>query len=378
MKFSFDKEVMIKAISIAKEVLSTKSTGSVLSNILIILEENSVLIKATDTKINYEARVLAQIFEQGSSIIYCDKFMEVLNSLPLGEIEFFQANNGDDNKNDQFNDIILRPVKEKIKFQIKCMAYKKFPDFSFVEDISYLEISSKELKAMIAQTLFAVSTEESRYFMNGVFFEKKDSNLALVATDGRRLSFVSKPLLTEVTDFPSVIVHPKILNMILKYAPNEGNIFIAIIEKKFFCRFLNYKISANLLEGQFPNYIRVIPKKQSFIFYVKKTDLANALNKHILLMLDKKFSRIYFSVSQGVLKITSFQSEMGSADEEISCEFSGEPYTFAFNFNYIEEPLREITTETIAFEFTEEMKAVTMRPEPAQDYFHIIMPMQKE
>ena len=374
MKFLFDKKEMVDVISVAQAVIPTKSINSVLSNILITTSENRIFIKATDTKISYEAQVPAQIFENGNIMIYCDKFLGVLNSLPMGEIEFFYEKN----TSDQIMNITVRPINGKIKFQIKSIYYKNFPEFYIDENIPYFEISLKNFKEMIVQTLFAVSTEEMRYFMNGVFFEKKESNLNLVATDGRRLSFVSKSILEDVKDFPSVIVHPKILNIILKYAPNEGNVLVAIIEKKIFFKFANYKFSVALLEGQFPNYARVIPKKQSFIFRVKKTELDNALNKHISLMLDKKLGRIYFNISREFLKIISSQSDVGSVDEEISCEFSGEPCIIAFNFAYIVEPLKEMKTEIIAFEFTEEMKAVTMRPEPAQDYFHIIMPMQKE
>ena len=383
MKFSFDKKSLSEALSIAQEIISIKNTGSTISNILFISKKDRIYIKATDVKTNYEAEILAQIFEEGSLFVHCNKFIEILNSLPTGEIEVFQKD--DEQKNDEnvdgnkgeFITIIIKPALEKINFQMKTLPHKKFPEFSFTDDIPYFEISSKIFKEMISQTLFAVSTEEMRYFMNGVFFEKKDNDLILVATDGRRLSFISKTVANE-KDFSSVIVHPKILNIVLKYAPDEGSVFIAFVEKKFFCKFSNYKFSAALLEGQFPNYTRVIPKKQSFVFYVKKIDLKNALTKHISLMLDKKIGRIFFNVSTDVLNITSLQPDVGSVDEEIPCKFSGEPCTIAFNFNYIEEPVREINTETIAFEFTEEMKAVTLRPEPAQDYFHIIMPMQKE
>ena len=379
MRFLVNKKKLVEAISIAQEIISTKNSGSILSNILLILKDGSVCVKATDVKTKYEAEISAQVFETGNLTVHCDKFMEILNSLPDGEIEIFQKNDDENDFDDAGNiNIIIKPVIEKIKFQMKIVIHKKIPEFSFTDHIPYFEISSKDFKEMISQTLFAVSTEEMRYFMNGVFFEKKGNDLVLVATDGRRLSFISKPILANVRDFSSVIVHPKILNMVLKYAPDEGNISVAIVEKEFFCKFFNYKFSAILLEGQFPNYTRVIPKNQSFIFYVKKMDLSNALTKHISLMLDKKNSRIYFNISDGILKITSFQEDIGSVDEEISCKFSGESCTIAFNFSYIAEPVKEINTEMIAFEFTEEMKAVTMRPEPIQDYFHVIMPMQKE
>ncbi|WP_308510075.1 DNA polymerase III subunit beta [uncultured Treponema sp.] len=374
MRFTFDKDTMIKEISIAQEIISTKNMGSILSNILIIAQENKLTIKATDIKVNFETQVPVQITEEGTTTVYCDKFMGILNSLPSGEIEFNQEKK--ENEEQSIN-VIIKPVDKKIKFQMKSMSQEKFPEFYSAENVPYFEVSSKDIKEMIAQTSFAVSEDETRYFMNGVFFEKKGDNLNMVATDGRRLSFVSKSILAGISEFPSAIVHPKILNIILKHAPEEGNIFVAVVDKMIFFKFGNYKFGAALLEGQFPNYERVIPEHQAFNFQVCKADLVDAL-KRVALMVDKKAGRIFFNISDGVLKITSSQSDMGSADEEIPCQYQGNSYTIALNFRYIEEPLRGINSEKIAFEFTEEMKAVTMRPEPAEDYFHIIMPMQKE
>ena len=95
-------------------------------------------------------------------------------------------------------------------------------------------------------------------------------------------------------------------------------------------------------------------------------------------MVDRKAGRVFFNISDGILKISAQQTDFGSADAEIPCIYAGEPYSIAMNFGYVEEPLRSIDSDRIAFEFTEEMKAVTMRPEPAADYFHIIMPMQSD
>lgn len=374
MKFTFDRDAMIKEVSIAQEIISTKNAGSILSNISISAYNNTLNIKATDIKVNFETQIPVQIEEEGSTTIYCDKFMGILSSLPEGEIEFNQSA-GDGS--DQAVSVMIKPVGKKIKFQIKSMSQEKFPDFDSADDVPYFEVPAKEIKEMIGQTAFAVSEDETRYFMNGVYFEKKDDKLNLVATDGRRLSFASKSLLAGVSDFPAAIVHPKILNIISKRSPDEGNIFIAVVDKMIFFKFGTYKFGSVLLEGQFPNYARVIPENQAHSFQVQKSDLTNAL-KRVALMVDKKAGRLYFNISDGILKITSQQSDMGSADEEIPCEYAGQSYTLALNYRYIEEPLRVIEAERIVFEFTEEMKAVTMRPEPAGDYFHIIMPMQKE
>ncbi len=374
MKFIFDKEAMIKEISIGQEIISTKNAGSILSNILICAQDNRLTIKATDLKVNFETYVPVQVTEEGTTTIYCDKFMAILNSLPSGEIEFIQETNEND---EQSINVVIKPVAKKIKFQMKSMSQEKFPEFYSADNIPYFEVSSKDVKDMIAQTSFAVSEDETRYFMNGVYFEKKNDNLNMVATDGRRLAFISKGILAGINDFPSAIVHPKILNILLKHAPEEGNIFVAVIDKMIFFKFGNYKFGAVLLDGQFPNYERVIPEHQEHNFQVQKSDLTDALRR-VALMVDKKAGRIYFNMKDGILKITSAQSELGSADEEIPCQYAGEEYTIALNFRHIDEPLKCINAERICFEFTEEMKAVTMRPEPASDYFHIIMPMQKE
>ena len=374
MKFTFDRDAMIKEISIAQEIISTKNAGSILSNILISAYNNTLNIKATDIKVNFETQIPVQIEEEGSTTIYCDKFMGILSYIPEGEIEFNQPN-GDGS--DQSVGVTIKALGNKIKYQIKSMSQEKYPEFDSAEDVPYFEVPSKEIKEMIGQTAFAVSEDETRYFMNGVYFEKKDDKLNLVATDGRRLSFASKGLLAGVSDFPAAIVPPKILNIILKRAPDEGNISVAVVDKMIFFRFGTYKFGSVLLEGQFPNYARVIPENQAHSFQVQKNDLMNAL-KRVSLMVDKKAGRLYFNISDGVLKISAQESDMGSADEEIPCEYAGQSYTLALNYIYIEEPLRVIEAERIVFEFTEEMKAVTMRPEPAGDYFHIIMPMQKE
>ncbi len=126
MRFTFDKDTMIKEISIAQEIISTKNMGSILSNILIIAQENKLTIKATDIKVNFETQVPVQITEEGTTTVYCDKFMGILNSLPSGEIEFNQEKK--ENEEQSIN-VIIKPVDKKIKFQMKSMSQEKFPEF---------------------------------------------------------------------------------------------------------------------------------------------------------------------------------------------------------------------------------------------------------
>lgn len=366
MKFTFDRDTMLREITIAQEIIATKNALSILSNVLFIAENNSLTIKATDIKVNFETKIPVEIETEGTTTIFSDKLMSILTSLPSGEVEFIQ----DDVK------IIIKPIAKKVKFQLKSMASDKFPEFINIDEISFIEVPIQDLKEMITQTIFAVSDDETRYFMNGIYFDKKGEDLILVATDGRRLSYISKPLET-MHDISSAIVPPKILNIILRRAPNEGNISLAFVENTIIVKFGNYIFTSVLIEGQFPNYERVIPEKQDFSFEVDKKDLSDAL-KRVGLLVEQKSHRVYFALSDGLLTISSQESDIGSAKEEIPCKYVGDEITMAFNYIYIEEPMKVINTERIAFEFTSSMKAVTVKSEPAADYFHIVMPMQME
>jgi len=228
---------------------------------------------------------------------------------------------------------------------------------------------------MIEQTIFAISDDETRYFLTGVLFEKKGDNLNMVSTDGPRLAFVSKPICQGVADFDSVIVPPKILTTILKRAPSEGMISLAIVERTIYVKFGNYNFSSVLIDGQFPNYSRVIPENQKFSFELEKSDFMDAL-KRVTLLVDQKIRRIYLELSPGVLVITSQESSIGVAREEIPCRYDGDAVTIAMDYTRIEEPLKVMDADRVMFEFTEVMKPVTVKPVPEADYFHVIMPMQ--
>ncbi len=362
MKFTFDRDAMIKEISIAQEIITNKSPISILSNILLIAQNNTLTIKASDTSVNFISHIPIEIQEEGTTTIYCDKFMAILASSPSGEIEF----NQEDIK------VIIKPLTKRRNFQLKSIASEKFPEIQEAIDVPFFDISSKDLKNMIRQTIFSVSVDANRYFMNGVFFEKKNNQFIMVSTDARRLSYIGKDV--EIPDFSSSIVPVKILNCILKNAPEEGNVSLAIVDKVIFVKFGNYEFSSKLIDGQFPNYQKVIPETQTNNFTVNKSDLDSAL-KSVGIMLDKKVSRIIFKISPDNLTIYSPESDLGTAEETIPCKYQGEDIQIALNYNYLTDPIKVIESDDLIFEFTDVNKAITLRPEPAQDYFHIIMPM---
>ncbi len=371
MKFTCERDVIIREISIAQEIISSRNALSILSNVLLEAGENTVLIRATDLKVGFETRIPADVAAAGSTTVFCDKFIGILRSLPAGDVEFEQ---GSDTKDpDAF---VIRPVFKKIDFRLKSIAADKFPEIQMASDDQFFEFPQKDFIEMIGQTVFAVSDDETRYFMNGVYLENNEAKLVMVATDGRRLSYISKEVTGPLKEFTGVIVPPKVLNLVRKLASGEGAFSLAITDKNLFVHFDNQKLTSALIEGQFPNYRRVIPEQQQHSATVAKDELVEAIKRVSLLV--EKSRRIYLTLSENTLVLSSEESDIGVAREEISCKYDGPDITMAVNFQYLTEPLRVITDEEVVMRFTEANKAVSLYSVPEREFFHIIMPMQLE
>jgi len=366
MHFACERDHLLKEIAIAQEIISSRNTLSILSNVLLSIQDNLLTIKATDLKVSFQTQIEVESKAPGSITVFCDKFLGILRSLPGGEIEI------------ELNEnlmVSIRPVFQKIDFNLKSVPSDKYPEIKEIPDEAYFEFPQNDFLDMISKTLFAVSSDETRYFMNGVYLEKVDNQLIMVATDGRRLSYISKKVGGSIPEFNGVIIPPKILHLIKKLAPGEGNLSLAIGDNNIFVRFNQHRVSSNLIDAQFPNYQRVIPEKQEQKLIVVRESLQAALRR-VSLLVEEKSRRIQLGIEPSNLVVNSSEGEIGSATEEVPCEYDGPEMTIAANYMYLLEPIRESGEEKIGLEFTEPGKAITLRPVPDKDYFHIIMPMQ--
>ena len=366
MKFTCDRSVLLKEISIANEIISSKNAISILSNIFMEAKDGNLTIKATDMRVNFETIVPVDVLESGSVTAYGDKFYGILNSIPDGEIEFEYADGR----------INIKTKVKKAKFQLKSIDSDKYPEFT-VSGQDFFEIPIKDLKEMINQTVFAISDDETRPFMNGIFFEKVEDHFIMVATDGRRLAFIKKPAPNDVKDISGVIIPPKILNTVLRRAGDEGMAKISITEKFIFIQFGSYKLSSLLIDGQFPNYKRVIPEKQEKQFIINRQEMLDAL-KRVALLVEQKSHRIYIGLSSGSASVYCEESDIGLAREEIPSQYEGEDLSIALNYKYLEDPFKVIGGEQISVLFNDPNKTITITPVPEKDYFHIVMPMQQD
>ena len=366
MKFTCERSTLLKETAIANEIIASKNAISIFSNILLQVDGGTLIIKATDTNVNFETSVPVDVVEPGTMTVFGDKFHGILNSIPDGEIEIEQTN----------NKINIKTKIKKARFQLKSIASDKFPEFT-AEGKDFFEIPIRDFKEMIQQTIFAVSDDETRYFMNGVFFEKAEDKFIMVSTDGRRLAYVKKNAVPGVEDFSGVIIPPKILNVVMKRSGDEGMAKISVTDKTIFIQFGSYKLSSVLIDGQFPNYRRVIPENQPMSFTVNRLETLDALRR-VSLFVEQKSHKVFLGISPGTASVYCEETDIGDAREEIPCKYDGEEVSIALNYRYLEEPFRVMAGDEIKVLFNDPNKTITILPVPEKDFFHIVMPMQQD
>ena len=365
MKFVCSKEALLKEISIAQEIISSKNMISIMSNIYIEAVDNNLIIKSTDRYVNFQTEVPVTVIEPGATTVYGDKFFGILNTFPYDEVEFSQNDNV----------AVIKPTTlKKPEYKLKIISSENYPEFP-VSASSFFEIPIKDFREMIQQCVFSVSDDETRYFMNGVYFEKTENKINMVATDGRRMAFISKAAEKNINDFSGIIIPPKILNIVYRRSGDEGLVSVSVNDKTIFIDFASYKFSSILIEGTFPNYRKVIPENQEFSLTIKRDEMLNALRR-VSLMVEKKSHRIYLGISSGKMSVYSEESEIGTVEDEIPCQYEGEDITIALNYRYIEEPFKAMTDDEIKIRFSSIAKAITIEPVPSKDFFHVVMPMQ--
>lgn len=365
MKFICNKNSILNEIAIAQDISATRNSLSILSNVLLEADQSRLYIKATDLLVGYETSISVNVEREGSTTVYCDKFLGILRSMPEGDIVFEVDN----------NKIFISSVKGDIKFQLKIIEAEKFPALKNVSEDKYFSFPQKEFIEMINQTVFAVSDDQTRYFMNGVYMEQKDGKIFMVATDGRRLSHISKDFSSSTDNFEGIIVPVKILNLIKKLAGGEGDFFLAVSDKTLFIKFDENKLYSNLIDGQFPNYQRVIPEKQEKVAIIAKSDFLSAL-KRVSVLAEQKSKRVFMKFYKGKVDIFSEDTDIGMAKETISCEYDGDEITLIINYLYVIDPVRVMEEDDVAFRFSDPTKAITINSVPEREYFHIVMPMQ--
>lgn len=373
MEFKISKEEFSKGLQKVQGIVDTKGAMPILSNILIKTQPEGIDIFATDLDVGIRGSFVATIIAEGSATINGRKLHEIVRELPDEEIHL---------KSDNDNNWINLTCK-KSKFKIACMPSEEYPAFPTYKEESDLVVEIGLLKEMLRKTNFAISTDETRYTLNGVLLETEGDSIFMVGTDGHRLACFRKTNGFGEQEKIEIIIPKKTQAELLKMVEaglsdqKDGKKAVSISVEKNHVAFKIDKVIliSRLIDGRFPNYRQVIPNDNNKNIVINRDVFHHAL-KRVSILADEKSKMVRFEVQDKLMKLVSDNSEFGEASEEIDVEYKGETLSIGLNAKYIMDVLSAIDTEKISFRLKNQDSSCLITPADNEDYRCIIMPMR--
>ncbi|MCL4873593.1 DNA polymerase III subunit beta [bacterium] len=366
MKFTIGKPDFIKVLQRIQGIVEKRNTMPILANVLLDASKGKVTIMATDLEVFIRDSAEAGVSEEGSVTVNARKVFEIVKELPGDQID---VSTGKDDK--------LTLKAGKARFNIMGLPAKEFPSFPDPEEGSLQAIDGETMRNMIDKTSFAVSTDETRYNINGFLLEREDGRIKMVATDGHRLALIVSEGDNIAKGQKEGVLLPRkgVMEMKKVLDEKEGEFFLGITQKNAVMKRDNTVITVRLLEGEFPDYRRVIPKDNDKVVSAKREDLLSSLKRVSILSTDK-IKGVKFNFSNSKLVLSSSSPELGEATEEVDINYSEGDIDIAFNARYFIDVLEALKEEEVRINLKDSLSPGIIRPAGGEDYTYIIMPMR--
>jgi DNA polymerase III subunit beta len=372
MEITVSRQELVRELTATQSVVERKTTIPILSNFLIEADGERLNITATDLDQAIRTSAAVKVKKPGSCTIPARKLYDYIKLLPDGDISIKLLDN---------HWVQIRSGRSNTK--MVGMARANYPQVPEFPTVAVTSISVAALKTLIARTIFAISNEESRYTLNGALMVLKAESIAMVATDGHRLSFVEKPgeTLAGISGEKRVLVPRKALQELQTLLSNTDAeaVEFADDEHTLFFRVGHRTLSSRKLSGQFPNYEAVMPRDNTKFAVVRSSELSAAIQR-VAQFADERSGAIRMRLEGNELKISSQSTESGESEDTIDTPYSSDPIMVGFNSGYILDFLKALGNEgEVRLEFKDSQSAGQMRPEdPDAEYRsrYVLMPMR--
>lgn len=367
MKFICSCESIRQEIEYAIYFSAQKNALAIQSNVLLDNSNDLLVIKSTDGKVGFTSSIAIQTIVPGKTTVFCDKLLAVLKTMPSGNLEF----------SDEDKKLTIRPLEStmNINVNLKTIDASNFPELMSVDESLYFTLPQKDFNDMVDKTSFAVADDQNRKYLTGVYLEKRDKRLNMVATDGRRLAYVYRSFEQDIPEFPPAIIPVRFLQLLKTISLNEGIFSLAITPTNIFAQVGNRVIYSSLIVDNYPNYQRVIPKELQYDCKMRVDDLEKAISL-ISILVESKSKRIFVDLNTDGVMLSGENNEFGDSKQIIPCEYSGPEAKISFNFNLLLTPIKKMDSEYLKISYNTPTAAMIMSPEPDKDYLYVLMPMQ--
>lgn len=373
MKFSIERAVLVKAVSQAQSVVERRNTIPILGNVLIEAGPDGATFRATDLDTEVVDRATAQVESPGATTVSALMLNEIARRLPDGALVSMVL--------DQANER-LTVQAGRSTFSLATLPREDFPAMASSDYAANFSVQAGTLKRLFDKSQFAVSNEETRYYLNGVYLHvaqgEDGPQLRCVATDGHRLAQVDAPLPEGAAEMPGVIVPRKtvaeLLRLLGQVAEDEP-IAVSVSETK--CRFATPEVTltSKVIDGTFPDYARVIPLQNARRLEVDASDFARAVDR-VATVSSEKSRAVKLSLDEDRLILSAHSPDTGTAEEELAVAYGDGALEIGFNAKYLKEIADQIERENAVFLLNGPGDAALIREGTDLSAVYVVMPMR--
>lgn len=371
LTFSVNREEFLKGLSRVQNIVERKNTVPILSNVLIDGTGDKLRMLATDMEVGISGFVEASIKGKGSITLSARKLFEIVKELPPESSITLHV------KEDNISEITCGTSS----FELKGLAAEDYPNLPSYEDGNFIKLNADSFRDMIKKTIYASSTDETRYNLTGVLFEmeEKEDNglLRLVATDGHRLAMVEKEVLGNIRAGESVVIPRKSLNEVRRLLEEGENEEVEVDFQKQHGVFRKDSIvlTTRLIDMSFPNYGQVIPEDRTVTSEIPRETMIHAIRR-VSLLSSERSRAIRFAFGQNSLTVHINNPDLGNATETISIDYSGDEMEVTFNARYMLDTLTSMESEIVELGLKDELSPCVLSQKGEEDYLAVIMPMR--
>jgi DNA polymerase-3 subunit beta len=372
MKFKINRDHFANGLAQVLNVVGSKATMPILSNVLIEAEKDQISLTTTNLDLGIRCKIKAEVKETGSVTLPVKRLATIVRELPNVDVTF------DASPNHQ-----VKLTSGGSNFRIMGIGKEEFPPLPEFGDEKAYTLEQAELTAMLKSVAYAQSSDETRYILNGVYFNFKDGKLSLVATDGRRLALVSKELDVPAASAGAIILPAKTVGELTRLLDKGEKLKINFNERRAAFQIATDKDTSGLIdhvylyskvvEGNYPNYNQVIPKETHQRIKLERELFLQCVHRAALVCSEKSNS-VKIKLSSNLLEITAQSPDFGEAHESMAIGYSGPELQVAFNPVFVMDPLRALTKDEIFFELKDEVSPGVFKT--LDSFICVIMPVR--
>lgn len=365
MIFEIEKDLLVEGMSKIVSITERRSPLPILTHALLETKNSHLSITATDLEVGIKVSYNCLDCEDGICTVPARKFLEIVKELSSGIIKV--------ELQERFR---LKITSGRSSFDIAGMDPNDFPAWSSIDDVESSEISCQKLTNMLDKTLFASSNDDSRFNLNGILIEKNEDKIRFVATDGHRLALIDEEMDLPLTS--RVIVPKKGLMELKKLVEGQkDNAQIGFERKNMVLKTEKALMTIRLIEGDYPDYLRVLPTESSKIIIAKKTSLIQALKRMAIFTSDRnKGANMVIKNNQIEFNVT--HPDLGAATDILEVEYDNEEeINLIVNVMYMIDAVSNVDSEAVTMEFFKEGSPVKFMSSQDSNFFSIVMPMRK-